>query len=227
MTRKKKFVLAGIAAAAVGLTAAGAIADRGHHWRGHHKGHHFGHMGGMGFMDRAFSGRGMFCRGNSAEMADIMLVRIEHRLKVTDEQKQAFDSFKDATRTAVVKLSEGCPEGRGRRNASDEDAGERKRPTPVERLAMRQERLESSLEALKTYRPAAEAFYAALSDEQKKTLNERRGKRHAWRHGRHHKRWDRHRGSRHERGEYRRSRDGDDDTAPEADNTPAPDASRD
>lgn len=224
MTRKRKFILAGVAAAAVGLTAAGAIADRGHHWRGHHKGHHFGHMGGsMGFLDRSFSGHSMFCKGNSAEFADIMLVRLEHRLKVTDDQKEAFDTFKDATRTAIAKLSEDCPEGRGPRGASDEESGERKHPTPVERLAKRQERLESSLEALKAYRPAAEAFYAKLTDDQKKTLNERRGKRHAWRGGgRHHDRWER-RGPRHERGEHRRNRDRDSESEPEADNAPAAD----
>lgn len=219
MTRRKKFILAGIAAAAVGLSAAGAIADRGHHWRDHHKG---GHMGGsMGFLDRSFAGHGMFCKGNSAEFADVMLVRLEHRLKVTDDQKQAFDTFKDATRTAIAKLSEDCPEPRASRGASNDESRERKIPTPVERLAKRQEKLESSLEALKAYRPAAEAFYAKLTDEQKKTLSEHRGKRHAWRGGRDRDRWEG-RGPRHERGEHRRHRDRDADVEENADQTPAP-----
>lgn len=228
MTRKKKFILAGIAAAAVGLTAASAIADRGHHWRGHHKGHHFGHMGGAGFLDGAFSGHGRFCRGNSAEHADIMLVRLEHRLKLTDDQKEAFDAFKTATRETVAKLSEDCPEKgrRGDRASADEDkkeeAKERTRPTPLERLAKRQERLETSLEALKVYRPAAEAFYAKLTDDQKKTLSERKGKRHGWHRGRHHDRWEG-RGPRHERGEHRRDRDREDTIEREADDAPAHD----
>lgn len=225
MTPKKKFILAGVAAAAVGLTAAGAFADRGHHWKGPHKGHHFGHKaGGMGFLDRAFSGHRMFCRSNSAEFADIMLVKLEHRLKITDDQKADFDTFKDATRTAVAKLSEDCPERRRRGDRRDEaktdEAKKKERPTPVERLAKRQERLESSLEALKAYRPAAEAFYATLTDDQKKTLTERRGKRHGWWRGRRGDRWEHRRGPRHERGEHRRHRDSGDDDGPEADNAP-------
>ena len=50
--------------------------------------------------------------------------------------------------------------------------------TPIERLAQTQAGLEASLEALKTYRPAAEKFYAGLTDEQKAKLTERRGKGH-------------------------------------------------
>lgn len=212
MTGKKKFILAGLAAAAVGLTAASAIAHRGHHWDGAHKGRH-GHGGTVGFLDRAFSAPGhrLFCRDDGAEFADVMLVRLEHRLKVTDDQKSAFDAFKQATRGAVEKLREGCPEGRrDRASSEDGERRERARPTPVDRLARQQARLESSLEALKAYRPAAEAFYAVLTDDQKKTLTERRGKRFAERGGRRGDKWER-RGPRHERGEHRRHRDRDRD----------------
>ena len=212
MTGRKKFILAGIAAAAVGLTAASAIAHRGHHWDGHHKG--FGHGNTVGFLDRSFSAPGFspFCRKDSAEFTDVLLVRTEHRLKITDDQRAAFDAFKQATKSAVEKLREGCPEGRRRDRASSEDGErrERTRPSPVDRLAERQKQLESSLEALKAYRPAAEAFYAVLTDDQKKTLTERRGKRHAERGGRRGDRWER-RGPRHERGEHRRHRDSDRD----------------
>lgn len=204
MTSRTKFILAGLAAATVGLTAASAIAHRGHHWDGFHKGRHFGHGGSIGFLDRSFSspGRSPFCRSNSAEFTDVMLVRLEHRLKISDDQKSSFDTFKTATRNAVEKLREGCPEGRRGRGANAD--GERKRPSPVDRLARRQMQLESSLEALKVYRPAVEAFYAVLTDDQKKTLTERRGKRHAERSGK----WER-RGPRHERGEHRRSQERD------------------
>ena len=43
----------------------------------------------------------------------------------------------------------------------------------------RKARLEASLDAIKTVRPAAEKFYASLSDEQKVALTEHRG--HGWR----------------------------------------------
>ena len=223
MTGRKKFILAGVAAVAVGLTAASAIAHRGHHGHGHHKGHLFGHGGTIGFLDRSFSNPGFspFCRNNSAEFTDVMLVRLQHRLKITADQQSAFDTFKTATHSAVEKLREGCPEGRRDRGDKAEKAEttdttdkaektERTRRSPVDRLARRQLQLESSLEALKAYRPAAETFYAALTDEQKKTLTERRGKRHAHRGGRHGGKWE-HRGPRHERGEHRRSHDGDRD----------------
>lgn len=193
MTRKGKYILAGVAAATVGLAAAGAIAQRGH-WDGHHKGRHFGYGSHMGLMGLGFGGpHGGICRGDSAEFADIMLVRLEHRVKPTEDQKAAFDEFKTATRAAAEKLREGCPQ----RPAATTD-GERPRRTPIERLAQTQVGLEASLEALKTFRPAAEKFYAALTDEQKAKLD-RRGKRHG--------KWDR--GPRRDRGERGQDREPD------------------
>lgn len=172
MTRNRKFLLAGLAAATVGLAAAGAIAQRP--W-GHHPRHGFNN-GSMGLMGLGFGGgpMGRVCRGEPGEMADIMLVRLEHKVKPTDAQKGAFEEFKTATRSAAEKLRTGCPQPV---TAPD---GERKRPTPIERLAQAQTGLEASLEALKTYRPAAEKFYAQLSDEQKAKLNERRGEGRKW-----------------------------------------------
>lgn len=173
MTRKGKYILAGIAAATVGLAAAGAMAQRGHYWEGH-KGRHMGH-GGMGVMGLGFGGpSGKVCRGDSAEMADHMLVRIEHRVKPTDDQKAAFEEFKTAARSAAEKLRDGCPK---RPELADGEKPPRR--TPIDRLAQTQVGLEASLEAVKVFRPAAEKFYAVLSDEQKSKLDSRRGgKRH-------------------------------------------------
>jgi hypothetical protein len=172
MTRKGKFVLAGIAAATVGLVAAGAMAQRGH-WDGH-KGRHFGGGYGAGMLNLGFGGpNGRMCRGKSSEMTDIMLVRLEHRVEITDGQKAAFEEFKTATRTATDKIREGCP-----KQADTSATGDQPAPklTPLDRLAQTQTGLEASLEALKIYRPAAEKFYAQLTDEQKTKLTERRGK---------------------------------------------------
>lgn len=164
MTSKGKYILAGVAATAVALVAAGAMAQRGHYWDGH-KGRHFGHSGGI--MGLSFGGPNMrFCRGDSAEMADHALVRIEHRVKPTDEQKGAFEEFKVATRAAADKLNEACP-----KRPENAENGERPKRTQLDRLAQTQTGLEASLEALKTFRPAAEKFYASLSDEQKAKLD--------------------------------------------------------
>jgi len=198
MTSKRKYIVAGIAAATVGLAAAGAIAQRAHYWDGH-KGGHFGH--GAGIMSLGFGGPNhRMCRGDTGEMADHMLVRVEHRVKPTDAQKGAFDEFKTATRAAAEKLREACP----KHPAKTED-GERPRRTPIERLAVTQTGLEASLEALKTFRPAAEKFYAQLSDDQKAKLD--RG-------GRNKGHWKRDRGGPDGKGE--RGPDGDT-------NGPAPD----
>lgn len=171
MTRKGKFILAGIAAATVGLATAGAMAQRGFHWDGHKGGRHFGHGGG-GLMGLGFGGpHGRVCRSDSAEFADHVLVRIEHRVKPTDDQKAAFEEFKVATRSAAAKLSEGCP--KKPEPAANEEPAKR---TPIDRLAQTQTSLEASLAALKEFRPAAEKFYSALSDDQKAKLEPRRGK---------------------------------------------------
>jgi hypothetical protein len=196
MTRKGKFVLAGIAAATVGLATAGAMAQRGHFWDGHKGGRHAGHYGG-GLMGLGFGGpQRRVCRGDSAEFADHVLVRIEHRVKPTEQQKSAFEDFKIATRSAAEKLREGCPK---KPDTTAAAGNEPERRTPIERLAQTEAGLEASLAALREFRPAAEKFYAALSDEQKAKLEPRRGK------GKGH--WKRDRGP--------RDRGGEDTPAPE------------
>jgi Spy/CpxP family protein refolding chaperone len=196
MTRKGKFILAGLAATTVALAAAGAMAQRGHYWDGH-KGRHFGH-GGAGIMGLSFGNPNYrICRGDAAEIADHALVRIEHRVKPTDEQKGAFEEFKTATRAAADKLSEACP-----KRPEKAENGERPKRTQLDRLAQTQTSLEASLDALKAFRPAAEKFYAVLSDEQKAKLD--RGGRFG-------------KG----KGHWRRDRGSDDEGKPEPD-APAP-----
>ncbi len=173
MTLNGKYILAGITAAAVGLVAAGAMAERGHYWEGHKKGRHVGGYERSGLLGLGFGGPNpRVCFGESTEFTDIMLVKLEHRVKPTDDQKGVFEEFKTATRAASEKLREGCP----KKPEATEGAAEQPKRTPIDRLAFTQERIEKSLEALKTYRPAAEKFYASLSDEQKASLSERRGK---------------------------------------------------
>jgi hypothetical protein len=171
MTRNNKFVLAGVAAAAIGLATAGAYAARGEGGWGHHGwGHHRG--GQMGFMGLGGMGgpMGRLCRGDPSEMTDHMLVRIEHKVKPTDAQKGAFEELKTAARAAAEKIKAGCPQD----VAADKD-GARPVLTPIERLSRTQAQLEASLDAVKTVRPAAEKFYTALNDDQKAKFNEHRG----------------------------------------------------
>ena len=162
MTGNRKFIVAALALAAVGLAAAGAFAERGGPWE-----HGEGRM--------AFGRIGRFCRGDTAEMADHILVHIDHKVKPTDAQKAGFEDLKTALRAGAEKMKAGCPQVAGA-----EATKTPKSPlSPIERLDRAQARLEASLDAIKTVRPAAEKFYASLSDEQKSALLEHRG--HGWR----------------------------------------------
>ena len=75
-------------------------------------------------------------------------------------------------------MKAGCPQVASANAPKD---GPKPAQSPIERLDRAQARLEASLDAIKTVRPAAEKFYASLSDEQKSALVERRG--HGWRDG--------------------------------------------
>jgi hypothetical protein len=184
MTRHAKLLLGGTAVALIGLGAAGAVARQGHGgWGGGHHG---------GFMGHGFGGPGMMrmCRGENRaeEMADHMIVRIEHRAKLTEAQKPAFDELKGALRSAAAKVQAACPA----KPQPAQDGSRPPRPSPIERLANAEAMTAATLDAIKTVRPAAEKLYAALSDEQKASLtpDRRRG-------------WWRHRGGDDERGRDR------------------------
>lgn len=158
MTRNKKFFIGGIALAAIAAGGIAASAARGGF------GHHGGRMGGMGG-----GMMGAVCKGDAAEMADHMLVRIEHKVKPTDAQKPAFDELKAAAKAAAAKAKAGCPAARVQ--AAD---GTRPAPkSPTERLAVMETALAAQLDAVRTVRPAAEKFYASLTEEQKKAFSVR------------------------------------------------------
>ncbi len=166
MTRNGKIALA-VAAVALTLGAAGAIAKRHHHWgQGHHHGHHMGY--GFGGPLAAI------CRGDASEMADHMLVRIEHRVKPTDAQKPVFDELKTTVKAAAGKMAAACPTEPA--PAAD---GKPVRKAPPERLADTESGLTAALDAVRIVRPVADKFYAALTDDQKTILSEMgsRGKR--------------------------------------------------
>ena len=156
MTRNKKIIIGGLALAA--LTAGGLAASAARGGFGH--GGHFGMGGGKGGM------MGAICKGDASEMADLMLVRLEYKVKPTDAQKPAFDELKAAAKSAAVKAKAGCP-------AKPAQAADGARPapkSPTERLALMETALAAQLDAVRTVRPAADKFYATLSEDQKKAF---------------------------------------------------------
>lgn len=180
MTRNGK-VLAGAATILI-LGSAAAVA---HRYGAGHADHHRGWRGAPGIMGLA----GPLCRGNAAEKADLMLVRLEHRLQPTDAQKAAFEDLKTAVKSAAGKVAAACPvkapaatEGSGDQVAAPKDI--------TARLAETEAQLTAALEGVKVVRPAAEKLYASLDDAQKKAISEFGMGRHAM-HGRHGK-WEHH-----------------------------------
>ncbi len=165
MTRTRKLIIGGLALAAVigGVVAAAAHRHGGFGGHGWHRGG--GHGGEFGFLAHG----GAMCGGRGAEMADIMAVRLEHRLKTTDAQKPALDELKAALRAGAAKVEASCPP----RSERAADGARPPKPTPPERLARLEAGLAARLEAIRTVRPVAEKFYATLTDEQKAKLAER------------------------------------------------------
>ena len=113
-------------------------------------------MGPPEGMMRHRGGMAHFCGAQGGRFADAMLDRVERATRPTPEQQPLFDKLKDAAGKAVAIIRAACPA---------EIA-----VTPPGRLAAAEKRLTAMLEAIRTVRPAVEAYYGALSDEQKARL---------------------------------------------------------
>ncbi len=124
-------------------------------------------MMGPGMMDRHDLRR--MCSPRAAGFAEWRLDRLERVVKPTEAQRAKFDEFKAASDKAAEAMRAACP--------TDIPA------TMVGRVEAMEKRLDAMLEAVKTVRPALEAFYATLSDDQKADLNAgpRRGRFWRWR----------------------------------------------
>jgi hypothetical protein len=82
---------------------------------------------------------------------------MESAIHPTDEQRLLLTGLKAASTKAVENISEACP---------------RELPqSPAARLEVMEKRLEVMLAGVKTIRPAYEAFYASLTEEQKSRLS--------------------------------------------------------
>ena len=158
------------AAAAVGLLAAAspAAAQPG-------PGGGPGVMGPGGGMGRGMMmGPGNWTRGNmrafcNPQMAGFgawRLEQIEQIVKPDDSQRKAFDELRAASDKAAKTLSGACPD----------DVPQ----TMSARLALMETRMTAMLDAVKTVRPAFDAFYATLSAEQKTRLDSSRPRRWGW-----------------------------------------------
>ncbi|WP_063712143.1 Spy/CpxP family protein refolding chaperone [Bradyrhizobium japonicum] len=125
-----------------------------------------GMMMGPGFMDRGgFRGT---CSPAAAGFSGWRIDRLEQVIKPTDAQRAKFDELKAASDKASEALRLACPT--------------EVPPTAVGRMEFMEKRMEAMLQAVKTMRPAFEAFYATLSDEQKSWLDSPSDRGRFWRH---------------------------------------------
>jgi len=97
------------------------------------------------------------CSGSIAGLTDPAIARIAQAVEPDDTQRAALDAFKDTAAKALEQLQASCP------NALPS--------TPTGRLAAMHQRLDAMLQTVRTVRPALEAFYQSLNDEQKARFN--------------------------------------------------------
>ena len=118
-----------------------------------------GMMGGM-------MGGGM-CNPSAAGLAEWRVEAIERTVRPTDTQRAALEELKTASMKAAETIASACP---------------RDLPTtPTARLELMEQRLDAMLQGVKTVRPAFEAFYMTLTDDQKRALNRIGPRRWGWR----------------------------------------------
>ena len=114
-----------------------------------------GSMMGPGMMDRQLFRH--MCNPRTVGFAEWRFDRLERVIKPTEAQRAKFDEFKAASNKAAETMRAAC--------AADVPT------TMVGRMEAMEKRLDAMLQAVKTLRPALEAFYMTLNDEQKTGLN--------------------------------------------------------
>jgi len=97
-----------------------------------------------------------FCGPDGGRMGEMLVERVERATQPTPEQRPGFDRLKEAAGKAGEIMRGACTT---------------ERPvTPTGRLAAAEKRLAAMLDAVRTVRPAMDAYYNTLTDEQKARL---------------------------------------------------------
>jgi hypothetical protein len=130
-----------------------------------------GMMGGMmdrgPMMDHMMCGKRGMRKGHgmmspSVPMMEGRLAYIKADLEITDAQLPAWNAYADAVRARRAKMEEMHAEMIKAKESGD----------ALQRMDARIESLETTLDSLKASKPAMEALYAALTDEQKKKADQ-------------------------------------------------------
>jgi hypothetical protein len=124
-----------------------------------------GMMMGSGMM--GMGGMGGMCDPRGAGLAEWCMERIERLVNYNDAQRIALDNLRNASTKAAEIVAAACP---------------REFPASATvRLALMEKRLDAIQQAIRTVRPAFDAFYAMLNDEQKTRVNTSGPRHWGWR----------------------------------------------
>jgi hypothetical protein len=99
-----------------------------------------------------------FCAEQTKGVTAWPLEQIAEAVQPTEDQKGLLENLRQASEEAAARFKEACPESVPM--------------TPTGRLQAMIQRLQATDEAIKTVKPALEAFYHSLSNEQKARFNE-------------------------------------------------------
>ena len=122
-----------------------------------------GMMGGRGFL----GGPGMMCNPQAAGLAGWRLRQVERAVNLSDAQRKALETLQAASAKAAEAIAAACPTEIPLTSAA--------------RLEFMEKRMEAMLQAIKTVRPAFDAFYSSLDDEQKARLDRSGPRGWGWR----------------------------------------------
>ena len=136
---------------------------QGNHGHGQMGGEMGGPRGGGDFLD--------FARG--AEAVEIAMVRLSHRIELTSEQQPLFDALKASALSAAADFAT-ATEGLRPTPPVAGETTTATAPDMTERLDNRIAIETAHLAALEAVKPAADAFFDSLTDEQKAQLTPQR-----------------------------------------------------
>lgn len=113
-----------------------------------------------------WSGGGMMCDPRAVGLAEWRMDRIEHLIGPNEIQRAALDALQTASAKAAETVTAACPPELP--------------ASATGRLETIEKRLDVMLTAIKIVRPAFDAFYATLTDEQKARINTGGSSRWGW-----------------------------------------------
>lgn len=105
----------------------------------------------------------LVCSPDGAEALEVALVRLDHRLELTDAQRPLFDKLKTTALTAQTSFADKCEAARPAKDAATT-------PDLVDRMKARIVIDTARLEALNAVLPDFEALFDSLTDAQKASL---------------------------------------------------------